>query len=197
MLTTNLQAASSWMEPVWVTATVIGAIVGFILIRRLVLLRQVQRYEARAFKVHGQWREIVRGDVSTESWRNDRVQRQIVQSIVLQEIGAAAARDRPRLQDFLRANGLVEACIEHARIRTGAARRQALLALGAMRVPESIVPLSDALDDWQLDTRIAAVRALGRTGLPEAAEPIIESLMVGGLKVPDVVVANALGRCYA
>ena len=71
-----------------------------------------------------------------------------------------------------------------------------MLALGAMRVPEAIVPLSEALDDWQLDTRMVAVQALGRTGLAEAAEPIIETYMVGGLKVPADPVANALVRCY-
>ena len=59
-----------------------------------------------------------------------------------------------------------------------------MLALGAMRVPEAIIPLSEALDDWQLDTRMAAVQALGRTGLAQAAEPMIETYMVGGLKVP-------------
>ena len=71
-----------------------------------------------------------------------------------------------------------------------------MLALGAMRVPEAIAPLSEALDDWQLDTRMAAVQGLGRTGLAEAAEPIIESFMVGGLKVPSDPIANALVRCF-
>jgi hypothetical protein len=33
-------------------------------------------------------------------------------------------------------------------------------------------------------------------GLPEAAEPILESFMVGGLKIPSDPVANALVRCY-
>ena len=44
---------------------------------------------------------------------------------------------------------------------------------------------------------MAAVKALGLTRLAEAAEPIIETLMVGGLKVPSDPVANALVRCYA
>jgi HEAT repeat protein len=71
-----------------------------------------------------------------------------------------------------------------------------MLGLGAMRVPEAIAPLSEALDDWQLDVRMAAIHGLGRTGLAEAGEPIIESLMVGGLKVPSDPVANALVRCF-
>ena len=58
------------------------------------------------------------------------------------------------------------------------------------------MPLSEALDDWQLDTRMVAVQALGRTGLAQAAEPILETYMVGGLKVPADPVTNALVRCY-
>jgi HEAT repeat protein len=65
-----------------------------------------------------------------------------------------------------------------------------------MRVREAIAPLSEALEDWQLETRMAAVQALGRTGLAEAAEPIIEIHMAGGLKVPSGPIANALTRCY-
>jgi hypothetical protein len=37
---------------------------------------------------------------------------------------------------------------------------------------------------------MAAVKALGRTGLAEAAEPIIEAFMVGGLKVPLDPITN-------
>jgi HEAT repeat protein len=71
-----------------------------------------------------------------------------------------------------------------------------MLALGAMRVHEAIAPLTELLDDWQLDTRLAAVQGLGRTALPEAAEPIIETLMVDGLKVPADPVTNTLVRCF-
>jgi HEAT repeat protein len=63
-------------------------------------------------------------------------------------------------------------------------------------LPEAIHPLSEALDDWQLGTRMAAVQSLGRTHLAEAGEPIIESFMVGGLKVPSDPIANALVRCF-
>jgi HEAT repeat protein len=119
-----------------------------------------------------------------------------VQSIVIQEIGAATDKDRAGLQDFLRTSGLVDRCIERVHRGRGWNRRRAMLALGAMRVPEAIAPLSEALDDWQLDTRLAAVQALGRTGLPNAAEPIIETYMAGGPKVPAGPAANALVRCY-
>src|ERR1700680_4664538 len=157
---------------------------------------RIRRFDALSIKIHGQWRAIVRGEIPAEEWRSNSLQCQIVQSIVIQEIGAATDKDRAGLQEFLRESGLLDRCIERVHRGRGWSRRRAMLALGAMRVPEAIAPLSEALDDWQLDTRMAAVQGLGRTGLPEAAEPIIEMFMVGGLKVPLDPTTNALVRCY-
>ena len=168
----------------------------FIVARRSYRQLRIRRCDALTFKIHKQWREIVRGDVPAETWRKDPMQCEIVQSIVIQEISAATDKDRVGLQEFLRASGLIDVCIEKVREGRGCARRRAVLGLGAMRVPEAIAPLSEALDDWQLDMRMAAVQGLGRTGLAEAAEPIIESLMVGGLNVPADPVSNALVRCF-
>jgi hypothetical protein len=139
----------------------IATLLFYVVVRRTVRGIRTRRYDALAFKVHGKWREIVRGEAPPDTWRKDAIEREIVQSIVLQEIGAATDKDRPRLQEFLRANGLVDAAIERVRSGHGSRRRQALLTLGAMRVPEAIAPLSDELDDWQLDTRLAAGYAAG------------------------------------
>ena len=174
------------------TAVLLTFLVG----RRAVREFRLRRYDDIAFKVHNQWRKIVRGGVPAESWRKDPMQCEIVQSIVVQEISAATDKDRAGLQEFLRANGLIDLCIQTIYREHGWARRRAMLALGSMRVPEAIAPLSEALDDWQLDTRMAAVQGLGRTGLAEAAEPMIEMFMVSGLKVPLDPVTNALVRCY-
>ena len=168
----------------------------YAVVRRAASLMRARRYDAMAFKVHGQWRGIVRGEIPPDAWRKDPLEREIVQSIVVQEIGAATDKDRPGLQEFLRANGLVDAMIERAQSGHGSRRRQALATLGAMRAPEAIATLSDALDDWQLDTRLTAVHALGLTGLPQAAEPMLESFLVGGLKVPTDPLSNALVRCF-
>src|ERR1035441_1777785 len=173
------------------TGTILAALGGivilmvFLMVRRAIRHFRIQRFDALSFKIHKQWREIVRGDVPAKEWRRDSMQCEIVQSIVIQEISAATDKDRAGLQEFLRANGLVDRCIQDVQGGRGWARRRAMLALGAMRVPE-------ALDDWQLDTRMVAVQGLGRTHLAEAAAPTIESFMVGGLKVPSDPVANAL-----
>jgi HEAT repeat protein len=182
----------------FLTQAIRGALGGTALLLAITLVRhgarrlRNRRYEALTFKIRGQWREIVKGNLPPDSWRKDPIGREIVQSIVIREISAAADKDRPGLQEFLRTSGLLELCIEKAQTAGGWRRREALLALGAMRVPEAIDPLSDAMDDWRLDTRMAAVRALGLTRLPQAAAPMIESLMVGGLRVRSEPVINAL-----
>jgi HEAT repeat protein len=155
-----------------------------------------QNYDTVLFKIHGQWRNIVRGEISPDEWRKSSLKTEILQSIVIREINAAKNKDRAGLQKFLRDSGLVSRCIERVLNKHGWSKRRAMLELGAMRLPEAINPLMEALDDWQLDTRITAVRALGLIGLPAAAEPILEAHMVGGLRVPTAPIADALIRCY-
>jgi HEAT repeats/PBS lyase HEAT-like repeat len=174
----------------------VAMLLAFLVGRRAFRQFRIRKYDALALKLHNQWRDIVRGAVPSDTWRLDPLQCEIVQSIVVQEIGAATDKDRPGLQEFLRTSGLVSLCIQNVYEKHGWARRRAMLLLGAMRVPEAIAPLSEALDDWQLDTRMTAVKALGLTGLAAAAEPILEAFMVGGLKVPLDPITNALVRCY-
>src|ERR1035438_1270210 len=140
--------------------------------------------------------EIVRGEIPPEEWRDSPLKCEIVQSIVIQEIGAAVDKDRAGLQEFLRSNGLIDLCVQKVYEGRGWGRRRAMLALGAMRVPEAVPPLSGLLDDWQFETRMAAVQSLGQTSLAEAAAPIIERVMVGRLKVPSGPIDNALVRCF-
>jgi HEAT repeat protein len=185
-----------------VTVILAGVAIGIVLLLVFLLARRAwqhfrtRRFDAVSMKVHGQWRAIVRGEIPTEGWRNNSLRCEILQSIVIQEIGSTVDKDRAGLQTFLRASGLLDRCIERVHREKGWSRRRAMLALGAMRMREAIVPICEALDDWQLDTRTAAVQALGRTFLAEAAEPIIEMYMTGSLKVPDDQVANSLVRCY-
>jgi hypothetical protein len=190
---------SAAMRPAFILEGLSGAIALLFLIqvgRRALRHFRTRRFDALSFKMHGQWRGIVRGEIPAETWQNDSLKCDILQSILIHEIGAVTDKDRVGLQDFLRNSGLLRRGVERAYSAHGADRRRAMLALGDMRVPEAIAPLTEALDDWQLDTRLMAVRALGRTGLAEAAEPMLEAYMVGGLKVPEDPISNALVRCY-
>jgi hypothetical protein len=101
----------------------------FLLARRAWQHFRIRRFDALSFKIHGQWREIVRGEIPAQEWRNDSLQCEIVQSIVIQEIGAATDKDRAGLQKFLRASGLLDRCIERVHGGHGWSRRRAMLAL--------------------------------------------------------------------
>jgi hypothetical protein len=183
------------MEAILASFAGIAALLLFILIRRARRGIYFRRHDALAFKIRKQWREILSGAVDSVSWRRDPMQRAIVQDIVLQKLDTASPKDRSQFQEFMRANGLLDACIEQARKGHAWQRRNALVTLGATLMPEAIPALAEALDDRQLETRLAAVRGLGRTGLTQAAEPILERLMTDGLKIPAHPISNALLRC--
>src|ERR1700683_2630362 len=128
----------------------------FLVARRAWRHFRTRRFDRLSIKIHGQWREIVRGEIPAKEWRTNSLQCEILQSIVIQEIGAATDKDRAGLQEFLRASGLLDRSLDRVNRGHGGSRRRAMLALGGMRVPEAILPLDEALDDWQLDTRMAA-----------------------------------------
>jgi HEAT repeat protein len=101
----------------------------------------------------------------------------------------------PGLVDCLRRSGLVDLRISEARMERGWKQRTALLALGRTRAVEAIPALSEALESPSRETRIAAVRALGRTARREAAIPILDCLAAGQLDVPGHALKNALVNC--
>lgn len=72
----------------------IGLLVLFHVVRRAWQHFRSRQFDALSFKIHRQWREIVRGEIPAAAWRNDSLKCGIVQSIVIQEIGAATDKDR-------------------------------------------------------------------------------------------------------
>jgi hypothetical protein len=118
----------------------IASLVVFLMVRNVWQHFRTRRFDAISIKIHGQWREIVRGAISPETWRNNSLRCEILQSIVIQEIGATTDKDRAGLQAFLRTSGLLDRCIERVHRGKGWSRRRAMLALGAMRMREAIVP---------------------------------------------------------
>jgi HEAT repeat protein len=173
----------------------ITALLAFILIRRVTRSVHFRRHDALAFAIRKQWSEILNGVVPAESWRQDPMRREIVQTNVLQELEDACPKDRPRFQQFMRTTGLLDACIDQARTGRTWQRRQALVTLGGTLMCEAIPALAEALDDRHLETRLAAIRGLARVGLSQAAEPILERLMTSELRIPPHPIANALVRC--
>ena len=143
-----------------VTGSILAALGGiallllFMFVRRAIERLRARRFDAMALEIHNQWREIVRGVIPYEEWRGDILKREIVQSIVIQEINAAVDKDRAGLQEFLRSSGLITACIREVHKGHGLARRRAMLALGEGRN-------DDAWQDLLAAQRLG--RLIGRT----------------------------------
>jgi hypothetical protein len=119
-LFSNFNAAFFWTVAVLAVLGGITMLLVFLAGRRALRDHRIRRYDELALKIHSQWRDIVKGGVAAETWRKDPMQCEIVQSIIVQEIGAATDKDRAGLQDFLRATGLIDLCIE--KVGRGGAR---------------------------------------------------------------------------
>jgi HEAT repeat protein len=164
----------------------------FILLRRTIRRLHFRRRDRRVIEIRSQWEGIVTGAICPKSWMLDGMSREVVEGILLDRLEVAPPDETEKLRGCLRFSGLLDARIHEAGNWKNWRRDQALLALGRMGVPESIRVLSEALDDAAEETRIAAVRGLGRLGLCGAAVPILERLSAGKLDVPPAVSQDAL-----
>ncbi|HYB76982.1 MAG TPA: HEAT repeat domain-containing protein [Candidatus Bathyarchaeia archaeon] len=170
-------------------------LIAFIALRRWYRGRYFQRLSERTFALRSQWDGILSGAVPAESWRLNNLDCEIVESILLASIEIADSDELSTLLNCLRRSGLLDMRIHQARVTTGWKRRTALVALGRTRAPEAIPALAEALDAPEEETRIAAVRGLANTELPEAAIPILDCLLLGKRSIPEHTLKNALASC--
>src|SRR5579863_182668 len=143
-------------------------LIGFIILRRWYRARYFRRRSERTFALRTQWDDIVSGKIPLRNWRLDPLDCEIVESILLDGIETATPQQLPELLDCLRQSGLIDLRICEARMEHGWKQRTALLALGRTRAVEAIPALAEALDSPSRETRIAAIRGLGRTARREA-----------------------------
>src|SRR6266849_7073071 len=106
-------------------------------------------------------------------------------------------RSKPPGPRILHASGLIEKRIFEAGQLAGWRRLRALVALGRTRAPEGIPALAEGLRDPHQETRLAALRGLGRMACPQAAEEILAWLGEAGLLVPALPLQSALIQCCA
>ena len=191
----RLGPAGFVLEALAATAAAIGLLLVFILVRRAARQRLHHLRDQRTLALRRQWPQILDGTIAPESWRFNPLDRDVVESILLDRLEVAPHAEAAILLGCLRATGLLDMRIYEARTLRGWKRRQALVSLGRMHAPEAIPALAEALDDSNLETRIAAVRGLGRTGLAAAAEPILERVFYDTLRVPSRPLQNALLSC--
>ena len=172
-------------------------LLGFILLRRTYRKRHFARLDARTFEFRRDWDDLISGKIPYESWRKKSFDRRIVETIALDALEAAGPEESAKLLKFLRTSGLIEKRIHEAREFLGWRRMRALVALGRTRAPEGVPALAEALRDKDMEIRLAALRGLGRTACPQAAEEILAWLTETGLFVPALPVQNALIQCCA
>jgi HEAT repeat protein len=172
-------------------------LLAFILGRRTIRKRYFARRDARVFEFRQKWEALVGGEIPYESWRRKAFDRRIIESIALDTFEAAGPEESARLLKFLRASGLIEKRIFEAREFTGWRRMRALVALGRTRAPEGIPALAEGLRDDDVETRLAALRGLGRTASPQAGEEILAWVGEQGLTVPALPLQSALIQCCA
>ncbi len=186
------------LQGIVASALVIALLIAFIVLQRWYRGRYFQRLNRSTLEIRRQWADIVSGAVPPQNWRANPFTSAIVESILLDSIEVAPPQELQQLLHCLRASGLLDERIYQARHCKGWNRRVALVALGRTRAPEAVPALAEALSDTATDpeTRMAAIRGLGRSALPEAAVPIIEGLLSGELAgFPDFPIKNALASC--
>jgi len=191
----KLGPAGIVVQAITATAVAIVLLLGFILGRRAWRARMFHRRDRHALALRKKWEGIVSGRVPYDQWRFDAVDCPIVESILLDQLEIATTEQAAPLLRCLRESGLVDKRVYEARQFTGWRRRHALVQLGRMRAPEVVSALAEGLDDPNLETRMAAVRGLGRLSLPEAAVPMLERIIQGQLDVPATPLQNALLSC--
>ena len=172
-----------------------GLLLSFILLRRGYRKWYFAKRDARVFALRRSWKQLISGEIPYAEWRAKAFDRKIIEEMVLDAFEGAPPDESAQLLKFLRASGLVEKRIFEARQLTGWRRMRALVALGRTRAPEGIPALADALRDRNPEIRVAALRGLGRTACPQAAEEILSWVGEVGLAVPALALQSALIQC--
>src|SRR5208282_4809606 len=170
---------SSWLQDLGLARLVaqatlfallgISLVLGFIVLRRWYRGRYFKRLSRRTVALREQWPDILSGKIPGSAWRLNQLDSQIIEDILLDGIEVS---DKDRLPAFLaclRNSGLLDLRIREARSLEGWQRRAVLLALGRTRAPEAVPALVEALESSSEETRLAAVRGLGRLSSPQAA----------------------------
>src|SRR3989442_15784483 len=188
----RLGPAAYVLKAIVAAIAVDGLLLAFILLRRAYSKRYFARRDARVFELGKTWEALISGEIPFEAWRKKSFDRRIVETIVLDAFEAAGPEQSTRLLKFLRESGLIEKRIFEARHHRGWRRKRALVALGRTRAPEGIAALAEGLRDRDTETRLAALRGLGRVACPEGGGGILIWVGGVGLAGPALPLQSAL-----
>lgn len=175
----------------------IAALLMFIIGRRWVRGRHFRRRDAAAAWVRQHWDEIVSGAMPAQVWSKTPLKRDVVEAILLDRAEVAGERQLDDLVECLRRGGILDERIRQSREATGWKQRAALVLLGRTRAPEAMPALVESLDSSDSQTRIAAVRGLGKLATAAAATELLRHMEGDVFEVPPNVLKNALLNCCA
>jgi len=193
----RLGPAAFVLKAIFAAIAADGLLLAFILLRRTYKRWYFAKRDARVYELRQKWDALISGSIPHETWRRKAFDRRIVETIALDAFEAAGPEESARLLKFLRSSGLIEKRIFEARRLTGWRKMRSLVALGRTRAPEGIPALAEGLRDLNLETRLAALRGLGRMACSQAAEEILAWLGEKGLTVPALPLQSALIQCCA
>jgi HEAT repeat protein len=182
----------------FVVKAIVFVVVADVLLLAFILLRRTYRKwyfanrDARMLAIRNKWDALISGEIPYTTWRTRTSERQLIEALVLDAFEVANPEESARLLKFMRASGLVEKRIMEARHHRGWRRHKALVALARTRAPEGIRALAEGLRDRDSETRLAALRGLGRMACPEAAQEILNWIDDSGLVVPALPLQSAL-----
>src|SRR5438094_255929 len=174
-----------------------GLFLAFIFIRRAYRKRFFAKRDKLVFELRQEWDALITGRMSYDRWRKKAFARRIGEAMALDAFEAGGPEESARLLKFMRVSGLIEKRIFEAQHLKGWRGMRALVALGRTRAPEGVPALAEALRDRHLEIRLAALRGLGRTACPQAAEEILAWVGEAGLSVPALPLQSALIQCCA
>jgi HEAT repeat protein len=172
-------------------------LLGFILLRRTYRRWYFANRDACMFAIRQEWDALISGQIPFTAWRTKASKRQLIETMVLDAFEIANPEESARLLKFMRASGLVEKRISEARHDHGWRRHRALVSLARTRAPEGIPALAEGLRDRDSETRLAALRGLGRMACPEAAMEILNWVDEVGIVVPALPLQSALVQTCA
>ncbi|HET9741878.1 MAG TPA: HEAT repeat domain-containing protein [Terriglobales bacterium] len=173
----------------------ISALLILIALRRLWRGHYFSLLDRYGFEFRESWDDLVSLRIPLDHWRSDRIRRTVVEGMVLDALQSASETDRIILHTFLRSSALMLFRLSQLKNGSRHQRRDALLALGRTRLPEFLVPITDALEDADPLVQDAATRALGQLATPEAGIALLRTVSDGKLRVSHLTVKDALVRC--
>lgn len=189
------EAAAFAVRAIVFSVAGIAALIMFIVIRRRVRRRYFDRLADAEFYVRQRWSAILSGEIPAAEWRAIRIHAKAIIELTLDRMDVASPEECEKLCSFLRRTGLLDRVVLDTRRFRGWRREAALVQLGRTRAPEVVPVLVRGLDAPEVNTQLAAVRGLARTGLPSAAEAMLERFISDRWKLEGTSLLNALIIC--